>query len=515
MLLKVKSASVLGIEAEILDIEVDLSVHHLTRYHVVGLPDTAVRESGERVKAAIRNCGYPFPRTGAITVNLAPADFKKEGSCFDLPIALAILGLVGELPPEKVEGWLMLGELSLDGRVRPIRGALPVALSARRKGFRRLLLPSENTEEAAVVKGTEVYSARSLPQVLRLLNGGTPENPVEVSRKVLEAKRQNGFLDLADVKGQASAKRALEVACAGGHNIFMIGAPGAGKTMLAKRIPTILPPLSFEEALSTTAIHSVCGLLRGDRSFVSHRPFRAPHHTISGAGLVGGTSNPRPGEVSLANNGVLFLDELTEFKRHVLEVLRQPLEDGEITISRAARTLTFPARFMLAAAMNPCPCGYWGSVFKDCLCTPPQIHRYVSKISGPLLDRIDLHIEVPEVKYRELTGERDGETSEVVAGRIRAARKTQQERFEELDQSIFCNAQMGARETEAYCRPDSETQTLLRNAIEKLGFSARAYSRILKVSRTIADLAGKEAIQASHVSEAIQYRSLDRNYWQQ
>ena len=515
MLLKVKSASVLGVEAEILDIEVDLSVHHLTRYHVVGLPDTAVRESGERVKAAIRNCGYPFPRTGAITVNLAPADFKKEGSCFDLPIALAILGLVGELEPEKVADWLILGELSLDGRVRPIRGALPVALSAQRKGFRRLLVPSENAEEAAIVKEIEVYPARSLPQVLGLLSGSGPEKPFEVSPRVLEEKRQNGFLDLADVRGQISAKRALEVACAGGHNLLMIGAPGAGKTMLARRIPTILPPLSFDEALQTTAIHSVCGLLKGERSFVSHRPFRAPHHTISGAGLVGGTSNPRPGEVSLANNGVLFLDELTEFKRHVLEVLRQPLEEGEITISRAARTLTFPARFMLAAAMNPCPCGYRNSLFKDCLCTPMQIHRYVSKISGPLLDRIDLHIEVPEVKYGELTGERDGETSEVVAARIRKVRRAQMKRFRKLEPAIFCNAQMGARETEAYCRLDSETQTLLRNAIEKLGFSARTYSRILKVSRTIADLDEEEKIQAAHVSEAIQYRSLDRNYWQQ
>ena len=390
-----------------------------------------------------------------------------------------------------------------------------MALSARRKGFQRLLLPSENAEEEAIVKEIEIYPARSLSQVLRLLSDGALEEPVQVSREKLEERRPNGFLDLADVRGQGSAKRALEVACAGGHNILMIGAPGAGKTMLAKRIPTILPPLSFDEALKTTAIHSVCGLLKGERSFVSHRPFRAPHHTISGAGLVGGTSNPRPGEVSLANNGILFLDELTEFKRQVLEVLRQPLEEGEITISRAARTLTFPARFMLAAAMNPCPCGYWNSLFKECLCTPMQIHRYVSKISGPLLDRIDLHIEVPEVKYRELTGERDGETSDIVAARVRAAHRVQLQRFGKLEPAIFCNAQMGARETETYCRLDSETQALLRNAIEKLGFSARGYSRILKVSRTIADLAGEANIQPPHVAEAIQYRSLDRDYWQQ
>lgn len=507
MLAKVMSAAVLGIDAYPVEVEVDIASRGLPFFSTVGLPDAAVKESKERVRAALKNTGFDFPLK-QVVVNLAPADIKKEGSAFDLPIAIGMLIAEGILTQEQVNGFLIIGELALDGRVKAVRGGLSMAVLGRKKNCRGLIVPSENAEEAAVVESVSVYGLRTLPEVVDFLANRAARDAVSIDLQGAFAACSVYAEDFSEVRGQEHAKRAIEVAAAGGHNIVMIGPPGSGKTMLARRLPSILPQMNFDESIETTKVHSILGLLRQGQPLIATRPFRSPHHTISDAGLIGGGQVPRPGEVSLSHNGVLFLDELPEFKRNVLEALRQPLEDGSVTISRALTSLTYPASLMLVAAMNPCKCGFHGDPLHPCQCTPHQVQTYRSRVSGPLMDRMDIHVEVPAVKFKEISDDRMAEPSAEIRSRVTRARASQQERFS--GDGIYANSQMRPRHIRKHCRIDENSQRLMEAAMSKLGLSARAYNRILKVSRTIADLEGSSGIAPHHITEAIQYRSLDR-----
>ncbi len=506
MLSRLYSVTVEGIEGVLCEVEVDVSRGGFERPVIVGLPDTAVKESIERVRSAIINSGFQYPDTQSL-INLAPADVKKIGPAFDLPIALGILACSGALQSDSIREYVVIGELALDGRVRPVNGVLSMAMTAAAEGFSKMIVPLDNANEAAVVRDIEVYPVGSLAQAMALLTDQLPMDPTMVDLDCLFAECGSYEEDFSDVKGQESVKRALTIAAAGGHNLMMIGPPGAGKTMLAQRMATILPPMTLPESLETTRIYSAVGLLKKDKALIATRPVRAPHHTASGPALVGGGTHPRPGELSLAHHGILFLDEFAEFPRHVLEMIRQPLEDGSVTVSRAKGTLCFPARFILIAAMNPCPCGYFGTRLRRCRCTPNQIERYMSKISGPLLDRMDIHIEVPPVEFRKLRARRNGSGSAEVRQLVQQARQIQARRF---GNPFMTNATMGHKQVEAFCGLDESAEMMLRQAMAEFALSARAHDKICKVARTIADLEGTGAIQPEHISEAIGYRKLDR-----